>query len=64
VAPLIMADPIDVPFVSEALNLGAFQILWKPVALDKLLQGIRLASEASSERAIWQGDRASGTATR
>jgi DNA-binding NtrC family response regulator len=58
VAPLIMADPIDVPFVSEALNFGVFQILWKPVALDKLLHCIRLASEASGERAIWQRNHA------
>jgi DNA-binding NarL/FixJ family response regulator len=54
VAPLIMADPVDAPFISEALNLGAFRILWRPVALDKLLNAIRLASEASDERAIWQ----------
>lgn len=54
VAPLLLADPVDRPFVSEAFRYGAFQILWKPVAIDELRHCIRLASEASEERARWR----------
>ena len=52
--PLLLADPVDSPFVSEAFQYGAFQVLWKPVALEELLRYIRLANEASEERLRWQ----------
>jgi DNA-binding NtrC family response regulator len=57
VASLVIADKVDGTFVSDALNHGAFGVLWKPIELDKLRRSIRSASEASEERSLWRRDR-------
>ena len=59
VASLVMAEAVDQPFVSDAINGRAFGVLWKPVQLGELDRSIRSASEACEERAVWHHNQAS-----
>ena len=57
VAFLVLADEVDRQFVSEAPNRGACGVLWKPLDWSQVRRFIRLAHEATEERAIWQRQR-------
>ena len=52
VAMLLIADPVDEPFIQDAFTLGACGVLWKPIPFDGAAKLIRVAHEASRERAI------------
>ena len=52
VAALLVADPVDVPFVQDAFTRGACGVLWKPIELDAGARMIRIADEASRERTL------------
>jgi DNA-binding NtrC family response regulator len=57
VATLICADPTDRQFVAGAQERGALDVLWKPLALDRLRSSIRVAHELTSERHLWAAER-------
>jgi hypothetical protein len=57
VAFLVIADGVDRQFVSEAPRRGACGVLWKPLDWSQVRRFIRLAHEATEERAIWQRQR-------
>jgi DNA-binding NarL/FixJ family response regulator len=52
VAALVVADPVDRPFLSDrdAYALGACGILWKPLAVDQAINLIRTVDEAARNR--------------
>ena len=52
VAALVMADAVDRPFLpdSDAYAVGACGILWKPFAMDRTIDLIQTADEASRNR--------------
>jgi DNA-binding NtrC family response regulator len=49
---LLIADPVDQPFVQDAYTRGACGVLWKPIQFDAGVRLIRVAHEASRERAV------------
>jgi DNA-binding NtrC family response regulator len=53
VATLICADLVDREFIASAQERGAFDVLWKPVELDRLRAGIWTAHEVTVERRLW-----------
>lgn len=53
-ATVIVADPVDRDFVSEARNRGACAVLWKPFQLEQVRRVIRAAHEATVERVAKQ----------
>lgn len=52
VALLLIADPVDEPFVQDVYTLGGCGVLWKPVQFDLGVKLIRVADEASRERSV------------
>lgn len=50
VAMLVLADPVDLPFLQQACALGVCGVLWKPVRLEKAAKLIRTAHQASQDR--------------
>jgi DNA-binding NtrC family response regulator len=56
VAMLLIADPIDEPYVQDAFQLGACGVLWKPIQFDTATRLIRVANEASRERAVLKAE--------
>ena len=50
IAPLVVAEPEDRAFASEALVHGAFGILWKPLSILRVQRLIQVADEAAHER--------------
>jgi len=52
VASLIVADPVDWPYLSDAFSCGACAVVWKPVDLNDAIHMIRVADQASRDRAI------------
>jgi DNA-binding NtrC family response regulator len=59
VATLISADLTDCQFVVSANECGAFDVLWRPLELDRLRSSIRAAHELTSERSQWAAERES-----
>jgi DNA-binding NtrC family response regulator len=57
VAPLICADRIDREFVANARERGAFDILWRPIELERLRSSIWTAHEVTLERRLWLAER-------
>jgi len=53
VATLICADLVDREFVARALERGAFNVLFRPIELDRLRTSIRSAHEVTFERRLW-----------
>ncbi len=51
-ALLILADPVDGPYLLDALALGACTILWKPLRFDEARRLVRTAHEAACERRL------------
>lgn len=54
VEPVVIAEPIDAPFVSDALERGACAVIWKPFDFTCLRRLIQAADEASANRAARQ----------
>jgi DNA-binding NtrC family response regulator len=52
VSPIVIADPIDYPFLHDAFALGACGVLWKPIELSLASRMIWVAREASVERRL------------
>ena len=52
VSPIVIADPIDYPFLHDAFALGACGVLWKPIELRLASRMIWVAREASVERRL------------
>ncbi len=50
VTMLVIADPIDEPFLAGLYKQGACGVLWKPFEFDKAGRLIRAVHEASKER--------------
>jgi len=52
VAMLVVADPLDAPFVRDACRSGVCGVLWKPVRLDAASRLIRTAHQAWEDRLL------------
>ena len=50
VAMLVIADPVDRPFLSNLYPHGACGVIWKPFDFDQVRRRIRAAHEASRDR--------------
>ena len=57
VATLICADLVDREFIASARERGAFDVLFRPVELDRLRTNIRTAHEVTVERRLWFAER-------
>jgi DNA-binding NtrC family response regulator len=53
VATLICADHVDRGFVAGAVERGAFDVLWRPIELERLRSSIWIAHEVTVERRLW-----------
>ena len=56
VTMLVIADPVDEPFLTELFNQGACGVVWKPLEFDKVGTLIRVVHEASKERQALQDE--------
>ena len=54
---LICADLVDHRFIASARERGAFDVLWRPMELDRLRTSIRTAHEVTVERRLWLAER-------
>jgi DNA-binding NtrC family response regulator len=52
VSPIVIADPIDYPFLHDAFRLGSCGVLWKPIEFGLATRMIWAAREASMERRL------------
>lgn len=52
-ASLIVADPVDWQFLSDAYTRGACGVLWKPVDFIEAIERVRAADQAARDRAVW-----------
>jgi DNA-binding NtrC family response regulator len=50
VTMLVIADPVDRPFLRDLFNRGACGIVWKPFRFEEVRRLIRVVHEASRER--------------
>jgi DNA-binding NtrC family response regulator len=57
VATLICADLVDREFIASAQERGAFDVLWRPIELDRLRSSIWTAHEVTVERRLWLAER-------
>ena len=57
VATLIYAEFVDRAFLVNARERGAFDVLWRPIELERLRTSIRTAHEATVERRLWLTER-------
>jgi DNA-binding NtrC family response regulator len=60
VTMLVIADPVDKPFLRDLFNRGACGIVWKPFQFDEVRRLIRVVHEASKERRALQEEIVSG----
>jgi DNA-binding NtrC family response regulator len=56
VAPAIAADPVDWPFLADAYDRGACDVLWKPIHFLQAIQTIESLDEAARERSLWAAE--------
>ena len=54
VAALVIADPVDRPFLREVFSRGACGVIWKPFEFQAVRKLIRSVHEASKERRVMQ----------
>jgi DNA-binding NtrC family response regulator len=57
VATLICADLVDREFMASAQERGAFDVLWRPIELERLRPSIWTAHEVTVERRLWLAER-------
>ena len=53
VAPAIAAEPADWPFLADAYDRGACDVLWKPIHVLQAIYTIESLDEAARERCLW-----------
>jgi DNA-binding NtrC family response regulator len=56
VTMLVIADPVDRPFLRDTFSRGACGIIWKPFDFDAVRKLIRAVHEASKERRALQDE--------
>ena len=56
---LVIADPVDGPFLKELFERGACGVIWKPFDFETVRRQIRALHEASKERRAWQEETSS-----
>jgi DNA-binding NtrC family response regulator len=54
VTMLVIADPVDWPFLGDLFDRGACGVIWKPFDFEAVRRLIRTVHEASKERRAWQ----------
>lgn len=54
VSTLVIADPVDRPFLRDLYNRGACGVVWKPFQFQAVRKLIRSVHEASKERRVMQ----------
>lgn len=64
VAPAIAADPVDWPFLADAYDRGACDVLWKPIHFLQAIHTIESLDQAARERSQWVAEGSSGGARR
>lgn len=52
-ASLVVADPVDRPFLAGVYERGALAVLWKPFDFTREIRMIHTADQAARERALW-----------
>lgn len=52
VTMLVIADPLDAPFLEDAPGLGVCGIIWKPIQFDSATKLTRIAHQASLDRRL------------
>lgn len=50
VTMLVIADPVDRPFLADIFSQGACGVIWKPFQFESVMKQIRAVHEASKER--------------
>jgi DNA-binding NtrC family response regulator len=50
VTVLVIADPVDQPFLGDVFSRGACGVIWKPFQFGSVTKQLRAAHEASGER--------------
>lgn len=53
VTTLIVADPVDSSFLSDACDRGALGVLWRPFDFTRAFEMIHTARQAAEDRAMW-----------
>lgn len=56
VAPAIAADPVDWPFLADAYDRGACDVLWKPIHFLQAIHTIESLDQAARERSLWAAE--------
>ncbi len=56
VTMLVIAAPVDRPFLRDVFSRGACGIIWQPFQFQAVARQIRAAHEASNERRAWLED--------
>jgi hypothetical protein len=59
-APLIVADPVDLPFLANTSTFGCSCILLRPLDFSQVIGRIRVANQIACDRADWLAE-AGGT---
>ena len=54
VTMLVIADPVDWPFLGDLFDRGGCGVIWKPFDFEAVRRLIRTVHEASKERRAWQ----------
>lgn len=52
-AALIVADPVDRPFLAGAHTLWSCGIVWRPFDFIKAIDAVQIANQASRDRIAW-----------
>jgi DNA-binding NtrC family response regulator len=63
VPSLIVADPVDWPFLSDAFERGACGVLWKPFDSTQALEMILVLHQAARDRAVWLAESSAAQVT-
>jgi DNA-binding NarL/FixJ family response regulator len=59
-ASVIVADPVDRPYLGDAYMRGACGVLWKPIDFAEAIRLIRTVDQASRDRGIWLAETEAG----
>ena len=51
---LVMAGPVDAPFLQDLFDRGACGVIWRPFDFESVRKQLRVLHEASRERRAWQ----------
>ena len=59
---LVVAEPVDGPFLEDVFDHGAFGIVWKPFDFEEVRRQVRVVHEAALERRAWHEETSPGRA--